>query len=306
MASIRRTAVLVLAHAAATVAARTPTWPDETNDILESILYEQAGDYSTSFSLNIAGCGKNDPSLPGQNEAAQWLRAGFHDVATADVAAGTGGLDASIAFELDRAENPGTVEFTNTLAISRTVLTSKMGVADGVAMTVLIAAQACSDGQVDFDYRYGRVDATQAGEKGVPEPGDAIESMEKVFAKAGFTKTEMIGLVACGHSVGGVNGVDFPTIVTVPANDTVSNTTHTTSISRPRSSGARRKKAERSGNLKSMVIYFFSFFRRCVRRGPQRLMLAVIHRAILTRFLPQSGFVMGDFDSTDTVFDNKM
>ncbi|KAJ6789712.1 hypothetical protein PWT90_00576 [Aphanocladium album] len=202
------------------LAFKAPTWPDETNDALESILYEQFGNYSTSFALNIDGCQKNT-NFPGQNEAAEWIRAGFHDMATADMVAGTGGLDASIAFELDRAENPGRVEFTNTLAISRTVLTSKSSVSDGVALSVLIASQICSDGQVDFPYRYGRIDARQAGPSGVPEPQDDIDSMTAAFQRTGFSKTEMIGLVACGHSIGGVNGVDFPTIVTVPENETV-------------------------------------------------------------------------------------
>lgn len=204
----------------AALAWRIPTWPTETNDILESILYEQFGDDSISFAGNIKGCQK-DTRLPGQNEAAEWVRAGFHDMATADIAAGTGGLDASIAFELDRPENSGRVEFTNTLAISRTVLTSKSSVSDGLAIAVLIASQICSDGQVDFPYRYGRIDAREAGPSGVPEPQNDIDSLTTAFQRTGFSKTEMIGLVACGHSIGGVNGVDFPTIVTVPENETV-------------------------------------------------------------------------------------
>lgn len=43
----------------------------------------------------------------GRQFAAEWIRTAFHDVATTDVAAGTGGLDGSIWFELDRAENGG-------------------------------------------------------------------------------------------------------------------------------------------------------------------------------------------------------
>lgn len=205
-------------HAA--LALRAPTWPDETNDVLESMLYEQLGKHAISFADRIINCQKNI-ILPGQNEAAEWIRTGFHDMATADMVAGTGGLDASIAFELDRPENPGQVEFTNTLSVVRSVLSSKSSVSDGVALSVLLACQACSDGQVDFPYRYGRIDAREAGPPGVPEPQDDIDSMTAAFQRAGFSKTEMIGLVACGHSIGGVNGVDFPTIVTVPANDTV-------------------------------------------------------------------------------------
>lgn len=68
----------------------------------------------------------------------------------------------------------------------------------------------------------------------------------------------MIGLVACGHSVGGVNGVDFPTIVTVPENET-----------------ARH-------------IYLLK------------------SKFLVLAFVFQSGFYFDDFDTTDTVFDNRM
>ena len=36
------------------------------------------------------------------------------------------------------------------------------------------------------------------------------------FSLQGFNQTEMIGLVACGHTLGGVNNIDFPSIVQVP------------------------------------------------------------------------------------------
>ena len=37
-------------------------------------------------------------------EAANWVRTAYHDMATHNVDTGEGGLDASIYFELDRAE----------------------------------------------------------------------------------------------------------------------------------------------------------------------------------------------------------
>jgi len=43
----------------------------------------------------------------GRTTAAQWIRVAFHDFVTADVATGTGGLDASIGFETLRGENSG-------------------------------------------------------------------------------------------------------------------------------------------------------------------------------------------------------
>jgi hypothetical protein len=44
----------------------------------------------------------------GRTTAAQWIRVAFHDFVTANVAAGTGGIDASIGFETLREENSGT------------------------------------------------------------------------------------------------------------------------------------------------------------------------------------------------------
>jgi hypothetical protein len=39
------------------------------------------------------------------------------------------------------------------------------------------------------------------------------------FRLQGFNATEMIQLVACGHTIGGVRSVDFPQVVTANASD---------------------------------------------------------------------------------------
>ena len=70
----------------------------------------------------------------------------------------------------------------------------------------------CSGGP-KVAYRGGRVDATEANAPGVPEPQQPIEEHIASFARQGFTQEEMIGLVACGHTFGGVQNVAFPTIV---------------------------------------------------------------------------------------------
>ena len=66
-------------------------------------------------------------------------------------------------------------------------------------------------------FRGGRVDATAAGPPGVPEPQNTLESHIASFAKQGFNQTEMITLVACGHTFGGVQHSAFPDTVPVPA-----------------------------------------------------------------------------------------
>ena len=58
----------------------------------------------------------------------------------------------------------------------------------------------------------GRIDATEAGRSGVPEPQQDLDTHTKMFAMQGFNQTEMIELVACGHTLGGVHHEDFPEI----------------------------------------------------------------------------------------------
>lgn len=61
-------------------------------------------------------------------------------------------------------------------------------------------------------YRGGRIDATQPNNPGVPEPQQSLDEHIASFDRQGFTKEEMIGLVACGHSFGGVQHTAFPDI----------------------------------------------------------------------------------------------
>lgn len=62
-------------------------------------------------------------------------------------------------------------------------------------------------------YRGGRVDSSVVNNPGVPQPHEDLESHTTSFARQGFNATEMIALVACGHSIGGVQRSAFPTIV---------------------------------------------------------------------------------------------
>ncbi|KAJ7145147.1 heme peroxidase [Mycena crocata] len=66
--------------------------------------------------------------------------------------------------------------------------------------------------------------AKAAGPAGVPVPIGTLAEHIAAFQRQGFTPAEMIGLVACGHTLGGITAVDFPTINTgsgiAPFNDT--------------------------------------------------------------------------------------
>ncbi|KAJ8091184.1 hypothetical protein PM082_004160 [Marasmius tenuissimus] len=71
----------------------------EIVDHLDHLLYENA--YLSTF-LDFP-CDKRENTTT----AAQWLRLAYHDMSTHNVDDGTGGLDGSIAYELDRPQNVG-------------------------------------------------------------------------------------------------------------------------------------------------------------------------------------------------------
>ena len=64
-----------------------------------------------------------------------------------------------------------------------------------------------------IDFRGGRTDAKVANAPGVPQPFQDLQSHIANFARQGFDQTEMIALVACGHTFGGVQHSAFPAIV---------------------------------------------------------------------------------------------
>lgn len=85
---------------------------------------------------------------------------------------------------------------------------------DVVAIGSVLAIAQCGGPLLSF--RGGRVDAVAAGQPGVPEPHQDLNSHIESFRKQGFTKSEMIGLVACGHTFGGIRHADFPEIAPQP------------------------------------------------------------------------------------------
>ncbi|KAL8388704.1 hypothetical protein RB599_010043 [Gaeumannomyces hyphopodioides] len=131
-------------------------------------------------------------------------------MATHDAAAGTGGLDASINYESTRDENEGAA-FDHTLGQLSEFVNPDVSVADLIAIGGVASVASCGGPWIPF--RPGRVDAAGAGPLGVPKHTDPIDKMVAAFDRMGFTRAEMIGLVACGHSIGQVHSVDFPPLV---------------------------------------------------------------------------------------------
>ncbi|KAJ7634362.1 heme peroxidase [Roridomyces roridus] len=189
------------------------TWPSPTLEALEAARFDQLGFNSVQLAPFIQPCNAflfADNS--GRSNAADWIRTAYHDMATYNVADGTGGLDASIRFGVEqaRSENVGD-GFNNTFIPVLIASNRYVGVADALALALVMVVENC--GGLEMPFRGGRIDATEPNAPGVPEPQQDLDSHIASFARQGFTQTDMIGLVACGHTFGGVQHAAFPTIV---------------------------------------------------------------------------------------------
>jgi hypothetical protein len=184
-------------------------YPDPTTSLLEHILVDWHGAYSSGFSFAITPCTNYVSGVQtlGRETAAQWLRVAFHDFVTAHVDEGTGGMDASIGFETLREEDSGSA-FNDSLTFFRPFVSSKVSMADLIALSVSLSVGNCGGPQIPV--RGGRVDATEGGAFGVPAPQTDLEETLEFFANAGFNQVDSIGLTACGHTMGSVHHVLRP------------------------------------------------------------------------------------------------
>ncbi|KAF4633357.1 hypothetical protein G7Y89_g4765 [Cudoniella acicularis] len=187
-----------------------PTWPSPIDE-LEDVMFLNTGYNSRGLSSHITPCSYSEFG-PGRQTAAEWLRIGFHDMATTNVYfAPHGGIDGSIAFELLDGENIG-AGFATSLTTYSGFFNSRLPIADMIALGVYASVRGCGGPVVPM--RGGRVDATQAGSTGVPQPQNGQGTFINQFARMGFSVVDMIQMTACGHTLGGVHAGDFPNIVT--------------------------------------------------------------------------------------------
>lgn len=102
-------------------------YPDAQTSLIEHILVDTHGAYASGFADAITPCSNyvNGNQTLGRETAAQWSRVSFHDFVTANVTAGTGGIDASIGFEILREENSG-VAMNDSLSFFRPYVSSKI------------------------------------------------------------------------------------------------------------------------------------------------------------------------------------
>ncbi|KAK9426512.1 putative WSC domain-containing protein [Seiridium unicorne] len=190
-----------------TTAKADSTWPS-INDELEEIMYQVKGFQNRGFGGTVIPC-SSQSSGPGRQNAAEWLRTGFHDMSTRNIFTGKGGLDGSLQYEVSRGENTGP-GFKTTLTFMSNYYTSRSSVADLIALGVYYSVRSC--GGHPIPVRGGRIDATAAGDIGVPQPQNSLYSFQQRFLGMGFDNTEMVQMIACGHTLGGVHVTEFPDI----------------------------------------------------------------------------------------------
>ncbi|KAL9626336.1 MAG: hypothetical protein Q9204_007388, partial [Flavoplaca sp. TL-2023a] len=190
-------------------AVAAPTWPSSVDE-LEDIMMLNTGYRARGFADPVTPCSKG--AGPGRVTAAEFVRTAFHDMATGNIYLGNGGLDASIVFELNNGggDNIGQA-FPTSLTYFAPYLSSRSSMADIIAMSMYTAVRACGGPVIPF--RTGRVDASEAGPPGVPLPQNSLFTFQNQFARTGFDSTQMIQVVACGHTLGGVHAENFPQIV---------------------------------------------------------------------------------------------
>ncbi|KAH7008142.1 heme peroxidase, partial [Ilyonectria destructans] len=184
------------------------TWPSEVDE-LEEIMFQLTSFRARQFSDTISPCSK-EASGPGRQNAAEWLRTAFHDMSTANIASGTGGLDASIQYELSSGENAGP-GLRTTLESMALFVNKRTSLSDLIALGVYASVRSCGGPTVAV--RAGRRDATESGNPGVPQAEDSVSDFARIFERMGFTHEEAIQVTACGHTLGGVHSAQFADIV---------------------------------------------------------------------------------------------
>ncbi|RFU30513.1 hypothetical protein B7463_g5832, partial [Scytalidium lignicola] len=191
-------------------------YPDPLYSSLETILVQTHGAFASGFANAITPCSNyvSGNQTLGRETASQWLRVAFHDYVTANVSAGTGGIDASIGFETLREENSGAA-FNDSFGFFAPYVNTQISMADLVALSVVVSVGNCEGPQIP--YRGGRIDATGPGTSGVPAPDTDLPTTLGFFARSGFNQVDAIKLTACGHTIGSVHHAGFPTVVPASA-----------------------------------------------------------------------------------------
>ncbi|KAK8034415.1 hypothetical protein PG993_009410 [Apiospora rasikravindrae] len=167
-----------------------PTWPSSIDE-LEEIMYQVLAFNNRGFGGTVIPC-TSEAAGPGRQNAAE-------------------GLDASLQFETMNPEHTGP-GFNTSLSFYSTFYTSRSSMSDLIALGVYYSVRACGGPAIPI--RGGRIDATTAGPDGfVSQPQDGIGTFKNRFMRLGLNTAQMIQLVACGHTIGGVHSPEFNDIM---------------------------------------------------------------------------------------------
>ncbi|QRW22026.1 manganese peroxidase 2 [Rhizoctonia solani] len=204
---ISRLALLALF---ANLASADWTWPNPVWDEIEEITQVQGGVFRSGVLDGVTPCGsfpQSGNSDPSRQASSEWLLTAYHDAITHNAQEGTGGVDASLIWETNRAPNGRA--FNGTFGFMLNYYSIRASMSDLIALATYTAVRNCQGPPLIM--RAGRIDATGPAPDGfVPGPSDSITTLLSKFANAGFNKTDMIQMVACGHTIGGVHGQFFP------------------------------------------------------------------------------------------------
>ncbi|KAJ7193714.1 heme peroxidase [Mycena pura] len=191
-------------------------WPSPQLDALEAVRFDQLG-FNTLSATTLASfiqpCDQftfPPSSNSGRSNAADWIRTAYHDAATHNSTDGTGGMDGSIRLQAEHAR--AEMRMPSLSGPSSPLRIGKLGYFELLRSSHLRLKYS---GGPEIAFRGGRLDAAVPNAPGVPVPEQGLASHIASFARQGFTQTEMIGLVACGHTFGGVQHSFFPDIVNV-------------------------------------------------------------------------------------------
>ncbi|KAI8832893.1 heme peroxidase [Chytridium lagenaria] len=143
-----------------------------------------------------------------RNVPAEWIRTVFHDAATFDISTGKGGIDGSLKYEIKRPENGG-LAIPESLKQFESYKADGLSIADLTVLGGITATLSCGGPEIPF--RYGRADVSAANlENLTPLPDQGAHAHAGMFRRMGFNTAEMIKLVACGHTLGGVHADTHP------------------------------------------------------------------------------------------------
>jgi hypothetical protein len=100
----------------------------------------------THVATEVAECAFG-ANRPGIQKAAEWVRTAFHDSFTHDATTKTGGMHASIQYELDRPDNLGAV-LNNTLGDISSIVSTRSSAPDLLASSLVMSVARCADMRV--------------------------------------------------------------------------------------------------------------------------------------------------------------